>query len=71
MSNLQEMSSFLFIGTTRAKVANCIQVASIVLHEAKTVLGLFCVQLNTNGWSGHETSRICKKTIGWSLKVCI
>jgi len=39
----------------------------IVLHEAKTVLGLFCFQLNTVVWSGHETSRICKETVGWGL----
>jgi len=39
-------------------------VVSIVLYEAKTLLGLFCLQLNTVGWSEHETSKICKETIG-------
>jgi len=34
------------------------QVVSILLHEAKAMLGLFCLQLNTVGWSGHVTSTI-------------
>jgi len=42
---------------------------TIVLHKAKTVLGLFCLQLNTTGWSVHDTSRICKETIDWDLRV--
>jgi len=43
------MSNFLFISMTGLKVAQCIQAVSILLHEAKPVLGLFCVQLNTIG----------------------
>jgi len=41
-------------------VAQCIQVVSILLHEAKPVLGLFWLHLNTIGWSGHVTSTICR-----------
>jgi len=43
-----------------ATVAQCIQVVSILLHEAKPVLGLFCLHLNTIHWSGHVTSTICR-----------
>jgi len=43
---------------TGPKVAQCIQVVPILLHEAKPVLGLFCVHLNTIGWSGLETIAI-------------
>ena len=32
------------------------------------MLGLFCLQLNRVGLSGHETSRICKETIGMGFK---
>jgi len=49
MSSLQDMSNFLFTSMTGPKVAQCIQVVSILLHEAKTVMGLFCLQLNTIG----------------------
>jgi len=42
MSNLQDMLSFLFISmTTGPKVAQRIQVVSILLHEAKPVLDYF------------------------------
>jgi len=34
---------------TEPKVAQCIHVVPILLHEAKPVLGLFCVYLNTIG----------------------
>jgi len=45
------MSSLLCIGIgiTGPKMGHHIQVVSIVLHKAKTVLGLFCLQLNTIG----------------------
>jgi len=49
VSSLQDVSSLLFIGMTGAKVAQCVLVVSIVIYEAKTVLGLFCLQLNTTG----------------------
>jgi len=41
MSSLQGMSNFLFMSTTGPKVAQCIQVLSILLHEAKPVLDYF------------------------------
>ena len=49
------MSSLLFvgIGMTGPKVAQCIQVVSIVLHKAKTVLGLFCLH-NWLKWSSDK-----------------
>jgi len=54
MSSLQDMSNFLFISmTTGPKVAQRIQVVSILLHETKPVLGLFCLYSNTIGWSDH------------------
>ena len=43
------MSHFLFISMTGPKVAQRIQVVSILLHEEKLVLGLFCLHLNTIG----------------------
>jgi len=65
------MSSLLFIGMdmTGPNMGQCIYVASVALHKAKTVLGLFCLQLNTIGWSAHETSRICKETVDWGPRV--
>jgi len=58
MSILQGMSSFLFISMTEPKVAQCIQVVSILLHGVKPLLGLFCLHLKTIGRSGHVTSTI-------------
>jgi len=58
ISSLHEMSSFLFISMTGPKVAQRIQVVSILLHEAKPVLGLIFLHLNTIGWSGHVTSTL-------------
>jgi len=49
MSSLQDMSNFLLISMTGPKVAQCINVVSILLHEAKPVLGIFCLHLNTIG----------------------
>jgi len=49
MSNLQDMSNFLFMSMTGPKEAQRIQVMFILLHEAKPVLGLFCLYLNTIG----------------------
>jgi len=49
MSILQDLSNFLFISMTGLKVAQHTQVVSILLHEAKRVLGLFCLHLNTIG----------------------
>jgi len=57
MSSLQDMSDFLF-KYDRAKSAQCIQVVPILIHETEAMLGLFCLQLNTVGWSGHVTSTI-------------
>jgi len=46
------------------KVAQCIQVGlvSILLHETKRVLGLFCLNLNTIGGSGHVQECSVKNT---------
>ena len=70
MSTLQDMSNFLFISMTGPKVAQCIQVVSILLHEAKPVLGLFWLHLNTIGWRGHVTNTVqYAETIGWGSRV--
>jgi len=54
MLRLEDMSNFLFMSmTVWPKVAQRIQVVSILLHEAKPVLGLFCLHLNAIGGSGH------------------
>ena len=58
---LRDMSNLLFISTTGPKVAQCIHVLSILLHEAKPVLGLFCLHLDTTGWSGHVKGCSVKK----------
>jgi len=47
MSSLQDMSNILFM-SMGPKVAQRIQEVSTLLHEAKPVLGLFCLHLNTN-----------------------
>ena len=57
MSSLQDMSNFL-CKHDRAQSTQPIQVVSILLHEAKTMLGLFCLQLNIIGWSGRVTNTI-------------
>jgi len=49
MSSLQDMSNYLFMIITGPKVAQRIKVVSILLHEAKPVLGLYCLHLNTIG----------------------
>jgi len=49
MSNLQDISNILFMSMTGPKVAQRIQVVSILLHEAKTMLGIFCLHLNVIG----------------------
>jgi len=49
MSSLQDMPDFLFISMTGPKVIQHIQVVSMLFHEAKPVLGLFCLHLNTIG----------------------
>jgi len=49
MSSLQDMTNILFLSITGPKVAQHMQVASILLHEAKRVLGLFCLHLNAIG----------------------
>jgi len=58
------MSNFLFMIMTEPKVVQCIQVGlvSILLHEAKPVLGLFCFHLNTIGLSGHVQECSAKNT---------
>jgi len=45
----QDMSNFVFISFTGPKVVQGIQVVFILLHEAKPVLGLFCLHFNTVG----------------------
>ena len=45
------MSHFLFVNMTGPKVEQRIQVVFILLHEAKPVLGLFCLYLNRLKWS--------------------
>ena len=42
-------------------MAQRIQVVSILLHEAKPVLGLSCLWLKTIGRNGHVTSTICRE----------
>jgi len=65
------MSTFLIISVTGPKVAQRIQVVSILLHEAKPVLGLFCLHSTITGSSGHVTSRLqYAEAIGWGLRVC-
>jgi len=54
MSSLQYMSNFVFISMTGPKVIQHIQVSTL-LREAKSVLGLFCLHLNTIAWSSHIT----------------
>jgi len=49
ISSLQGMSNFLFISMTGTKAARRIQVVPNLLHEAKPVLELFCLHLNTIG----------------------
>ena len=49
MSNLQDMSNFLFISMAAPKVAKRIHAVYILHHEVKPVLGLFCLHLNTIG----------------------
>jgi len=61
MSSLQDMSNILFVSMRGPKVAQRIQVVSILLHEAILVLGLFCLHLNTIGWSGHAQECSVKK----------
>jgi len=57
MSSLQDMSNFLFKHDW-AQSTQRIQVVSILLHEAKAMLELFCLQLNIIGGSGRVTSTI-------------
>jgi len=47
------MSNFLFISVTGPKEAQCIQVVSILLHEAKLCWDYFAFIWTQNGWSGH------------------
>jgi len=55
MSSWQDMSNFLFMSTTGLKVSQLIRVASsIPLHEAKPVLGLFCLHFNQGCGSGSS-----------------
>ena len=61
MSNLQDMSNFLFISMAAPKVAKRIHAVYILHHEVKPVLGLFCLHLNTIGWSGHVQGCSAKK----------
>jgi len=49
MSSSQDVSKFLFVSMAGPKVAQRIQVVYILLHEAKPVLGLFCLHLNIIG----------------------
>jgi len=58
MSSLQDMLNFLFMSMTGSKVAQRIQVVPILLHEAKPVMGLFCLHLNTIRRSGHVATTI-------------
>jgi len=66
MSSLQYMSNFLFVSMTGPKVIQRFQVSTL-LHEAKSVLGLFCLHLNTIAWSSHMTR--FTETVGWDLRV--
>jgi len=79
MSSLQGMSSFLFINMTGSKVVQRTQVVSTtLLHDAKPVLGLFCLNLNTIGqrdsWLGFKNLRLGlriradDKALGWGFR---
>jgi len=63
MSSLQDMSNYLFMSMPEPKVAQRIKVVSILLHEAKPVLRLFCLHLNTIGWSGQVQECRAKKEV--------
>ena len=65
MSSLQYMSNFLFISMTGTKLINTFK--CLFCFEAKSVLGLFCLHLNTIAWSSHMTRYT--ETIGWDLRV--
>jgi len=54
---------------TGTKVAQHIQVVSILLYEAKPVLGLFFLHLNTISWSGHVQECSAKKKV-WERRSC-
>jgi len=77
---LRDMSNFLFrpIRVTGPNVAQRLQILSVLLHEVKPVLGLFCLYLNTVGWSGHVASTICRDNwlglkslwLGFTISAC-
>jgi len=46
-------------------------VVSIVLHEANTVLGLFCLRLNLIGRSCHKTSNNMQRHLVGVLKFMV
>jgi len=43
---------------------------SSAIYGAPPFTGHISLQLNTIGWSGHETNRICKEIISWGPSVC-
>jgi len=55
------MSNFLFMSMTGPKVAQRIQAVSILLNEAKAVLGLFCLHLSAISSSSHVQECSAKK----------
>jgi len=57
MSSSQDTPNFQF-KHDRDQSTQRFQVVSILLHEAKSMLGLFCLQLNTIGRSGQVTRTI-------------
>ena len=68
-SSLQDMSNYLFMSMAGPKVEQRIKVVSILLHEAKPVLGLFWLHLNTIGWNGQvQECRAKKRGVGTSFQ---
>jgi len=76
MSSLQDMSSFQFVHMTGHKVAQRIQVVSTLLQDAKPVLGLLCLHLNTTGYQAtiklniqHCSGYLQSGSKGWPMQV--
>jgi len=73
MSSLQDMSNFLFISMTGPKMAQHIQVVSMLLHEAKPALGysafIWTQLLEVIIWQLQYAETICwgSGVYGWGL----
>ena len=47
----------LLLTLQKFQVTHVKKILSILPHKAKYMSWLFCLQYNTNGWNGHETSK--------------